>query len=194
MRRFIIFLYKIYMVIVYRPKVVGKENIPREGGALLCPNHVHALDSTIIIASERRKINVLAKAELFKLGIARAFAKLFGIYPVDTKKKDINSIKISLKILKNNELLMIFPEGTRNGLAKKVKPKKGAIKIAITAGVPIIPIGIQGNFKPFKKVKVNIGKPMDFTMYRDKIRDEEQMDILLDKLMNEIIRLTNEKI
>ena len=180
--------------IVYRPKIVGKENIPNETAALICPNHVHALDSAIIVAKFKRRVNVLAKEELYKNGFIRFIADIFGIYPVKPDSKSMESVKISLKVLKDNGLLMLFPEGTRNGMAKGVKPKDGAIKLAIKANVPIIPIGIQGNFKPFKKIKVNIGKPIYYTEYRGEINNKELMDKLTDELMNEIVKLRDEKL
>lgn len=188
------FIYRIIAEIMYRPRVKGKENLPKESGAILCPNHVHALDSTIVIATAKRKVNVLAKDRFFRSKIGKWFANVFGIYPVKEDKKSIYTLKISLKLLKNKELLMIFPEGTRNGLSKGIKPRDGAIKIAITAKVPIIPIGIQGSFKIFRKVKVNIGKPIDYLKYKDKINDKEFMNKLTEELMDKIIELRDEKI
>ena len=70
-RKIIKFLFKIAAIIMYRPKIIGKENLPKIEGALICPNHVHALDSAVIIAMNKRKINVLAKEELFKNGFIR---------------------------------------------------------------------------------------------------------------------------
>ena len=142
-------------IIVYRPKVVGQENVPKEGGAILCPNHVHAMDSVIIVTTNKRKVHFMAKEELFKNGFIKWIAKIFGIFPVKRGGKDIDAIKISLKVLKSGGLLNIFPEGTRNGLEKGIKPKNGAILIAQKAKVPIIPVGVQGSFKPFTKVKLN---------------------------------------
>ena len=62
-------------------------------------------------------------------------------------------------------MLMIFPEGTRNGMAKGIKMKKGAAMIALQTKTPIIPIGIKGTFKLFCKIKIRIGKPMDLSKY-----------------------------
>lgn len=180
--------------IVYRPKIVGMENIPKESPALICPNHVHALDSAIIVAKFKRKVNVLAKEELYKNGFIRFIADAFGIYPVKPDSKSMESVKISLKILKNNGLLMLFPEGTRNGMAKGVKPKDGAVKLAIKANVPIIPVGFQGNFKPFKKIKVNIGEPIYYTEYRDEINNKELVGELTEDLMKKIVKLRDEEI
>lgn len=180
--------------IVYRPKIIGIENVPKETSALICPNHVHALDSCIIVAKFKRTVNVLAKEELYKNVFMRFIANIFGIYPVKPDSKSMESVKISLKILKNNGLLMLFPEGTRNGMAKGVKPKDGAIKLAIKANVPIIPVGFQGNFKPFKKIKVNIGKPIYYTEYKNEISNKELIEDLTQDLMKKIVELRDEKI
>ena len=193
-RRIIKFIFKLIALFLYRVKVVGKENLPKEGSSLICPNHVHPLDSAVIIATAKRKINVLAKEELFKAGIAKWFAKVFGIYPIKRDSADMGAIKLSLKLLKNEELLMIFPEGTRDGMAKGVKPKKGPVILAIKSGKPIIPVALQGSFKVFRKVKINIGKPIDYSEYKGQTSDKELMDKLTADLMKEIVRLRDEKI
>ena len=180
--------------IVYWPKIVGIENVPKEKAALICPNHVHALDSAIIVAKFKRRVNVLAKEELYKSRFIRFISDLFGIYPVKPDSKSMESVKISLKLLKNSELLMLFPEGTRNGMAKGVKPKDGAIKLAIKANVPIIPVGIQGNFKPFKRIKINIGEPIYYTEYKDEINNKELIEDLTKDLMDKIVKLRDQSI
>lgn len=194
MRVIIKFIFKIFAIIMYRPKIVGKENLPKDGGALLCPNHVSNLDAAVIVAMFKRKVNVLAKEELFKNGFLCWIADLFGIYPVKRGKADMQAIKTSLKILKHDELLLIFPEGTRNGMAKGVKPKNGAVLIAGAAKKPIIPIGIQGSFKPFTKVIVNIGKPIDYSNLKEEIKDKDEASKLTAELMQEIVKLRDEKL
>ena len=106
----------------------------------------------------------------------------------------MESMKVSLKLLKNNELLLIFPEGTRNGMAKGVRAKDGAIKLAAKSKAPIIPVGVQGSFKPFTKVKINIGKPMNYDLTKEEINDKEKLRELTDSLMNEIVKLRDENI
>ena len=194
MRVIIKFIFKIFAIILYRPKIVGKENLPKDGGALLCPNHVGNLDAAVIVAMFKRKVNVLAKEELFKNGFLCWIADLFGIYPVKRGKADMQAIKISLTLLKRNELLLMFPEGTRNGMAKGIKPKNGAVLIAATAGKPIIPIGIQGSFKPFTKVIVNIGKPIDYSTLKEEVKDKEQASELTKDLMKEIVHLRDQNV
>lgn len=194
MRVIIKFIFKIFAIILYRPKIVGKENLPKDGGALLCPNHVSNLDAAVIVAMFKRKVNVLAKEELFKNGFLCWIADLFGIYPVKRGKADMQAIKISLTLLKRNELLLMFPEGTRNGMAKGIKPKNGAVLIAATAGKPIIPIGIQGSFKPFTKVIVNIGKPIDYSKLKEEVKNKEQASELTKDLMKEIVHLRDQNV
>lgn len=194
MRVIIKFIFKIFAIILYRPKIVGKENLPKDGGALLCPNHVSTLDAAVIVAMFKRKVNVLAKEELFKNGFLCWIANLFGIYPVKRGKADMQAIKISLTLLKRNELLLMFPEGTRNGMAKGIKPKNGAVLIAATASKPIIPIGIQGSFKPFTKVIVNIGKPIDYSKLKEEVKDKEQASELTKDLMKEIVHLRDQNV
>ena len=88
----------------------------------------------------------------------------------------------------------MFPEGTRNGMAKGIKPKNGAVLIAATAGKPIIPIGIQGSFKPFTKVIVNIGKPIDYSKLKEEVKDKEQASELTKDLMKEIVHLRDQNV
>lgn len=192
MRKFLKGLFKLTSLMIYRIKIKGKENIPEEGAALVCPNHVHGLDSVIVVVHAKRKINVLAKEELFKNKVLNWLGKVFGAYPVKQNSADLGAIKTSLKILKNKEILLIFPEGTRNGLERGKPVKNGAMTIAIKAGVPIVPVGIKGSFKVFSKITVNIGKPMDFNEYKDKVNDKEVVTKLTKELMNEIVRLRDE--
>lgn len=193
MRKFLKGLFWLMSVIVYRIKVKGKENLPKVGAALICPNHVHALDTVLVVVHNKRKINVLAKEELFENGALRFLAKVFGVYPVKQNSADLSAIKTSLKLLKNNELLLIYPEGTRKGMEKGKPVKNGPMTIAIKAGVPIIPVGIKGNFKVFSKITINIGKPMYFNEYKAQINDKDVVSKLTQNLMQEIVRLRDEK-
>ena len=192
MRKFLKGIFWFISIIVYRIKINGKENIPSEGPALICPNHVHALDSVVVIVHAKRKINAIAKEELFKNRALKWLADIFGVYPVKPNSADLGAIKTALKILKNKELLLIFPEGTRNGLERGIPVKNGPMTIAIKAGVPIVPIGIKGSFKAFSKIRVNIGKPIYYNEYKDKVNDKEVVSQLTDNLMKEIVKLRDE--
>lgn len=176
--------------IFYRVEIIGKENIPNEGPAILCGNHLHAFDSVLLVARTKRKIHFIAKKELFRHRFMRWIEKPFGLIPIDTKEKsDIEAIKKSLKVLKNDEILGIFPEGTRNGMAKNVEIKNGVSFFALKTGVQVIPIGIKGDFKLFSKIRYNIGEPLNFSEYKGKF-EKDDLEETTNIIMSNIISLT----
>ena len=103
-------------------------------------------------------------------------------------------MKKSMHALKKGDVIGIFPEGTRNGMKKGVKLHNGGTLMALKTNTQIVPVGIQGNFKPFRKVKINYGKPMNFNEYVNQTSDKEVLNKITNEVMNEVIRLTNEKI
>ena len=159
-------LIQIFCLIVFRVKKVGEENIAKEGAYIVCANHRSNWDPPILVASTKRKMYVMAKEELFKNNFIRWFAKKCCVFPVKRGKMDLDSMKFSLKVLKEGQILMIFPEGTRNGMEKNGKAQNGAAFMALRTGVPVIPVGIQGEMKPFHKVTLRYGKPLDFSEYK----------------------------
>lgn len=196
-RGFIKFVLKITTVFLFRVKVVGKENIEKGKAYIVCPNHISNWDPpTMVAALKRNDVYILAKEDLFINKFVKWLAKKTKVLPVKRGKQDVGLLKTSVKALKENHIVLLFPEGTRNGIAKKGKLQNGAILMSLMSDAPIIPVGMQAKklYKPFSKVKINIGKPMDFSEYKDKKGDKEVLDNLSNKLMNEIIRLTNEEI
>jgi len=154
--------------LLYRVDIKGLENIPKEGGAILCSNHIHALDSVLYVTRIKRMIYAMAKEELFNTRFKNWFMRAVGVFPVKRDTASEEAINIAIEHLNEGDLLAIFPEGTRNGLAKGVKPKKGVALIALRAKVPIVPMAMLGSFKPFTKIKIRIGEPMDFSEYYPK--------------------------
>ena len=117
-----------------------------------------------------------------------------GIW-VKRDNKDIGSLKAAMKILKNGGCIGIFPEGTRNGMEKNDgKLKNGASYMALKTGSKIVPIGIQGEAKPFTKNSIIYGKPMDFSKYASGKVDKEAEEKVSEELKQAIIALTNQKI
>ena len=89
-------IYKFLMIIIYRPKIIGKENIPKDTAAIICPNHVHALDSTLIISMNKRHIKTLAKEELFKNRLAQSSGTLEKPVVLRQLRKEIARLKTVL--------------------------------------------------------------------------------------------------
>ncbi len=178
--------------IVYRVKIEGIENVPKNSACIICGNHVHALDAPALIASTSRKIRFMAKQELWKSLGFKFMAWIFEVFPVARGQKDTEAIKTSMKILKSNEILGMYPEGTRNGIERGIKPKNGAVNLAIRMNVPIIPFGVSGSFKPFTKVVYRFGEPMNFSNYKDDAKNKEIVDGLTSKVMSRVIELRDE--
>lgn len=185
-RKIIKAIIRFFMRIMFRIRIVGKENIPKEGACIICPNHKSYCDPPLVVAFNKRHINMIAKKELYKNPILAWLGKVFDVFPVERDGKDIEAVKHSLKVLKSGEILGIFPEGTRHGMEKGIKPKSGAISMAMKAGVPIVPAGIKGEYKFFRKVIITYGEPI----YYEKTSDKDELDKLTEELMNTIVSLT----
>lgn len=174
--------------IVFRVKIKGE--VPNEGAYVICSNHINYLDAAAIVLFNKRKVNFVAKEDLFKNEFLMWLGHLFDVIPIKRNMQDIDAMKRCLKVLKNNELLGIFPEGTRKGMEKNMKAKNGAAFMAMKANVKIIPVGIHGSFKPFSKVYINYGTPIDLSEYTNQ---KEKLDEATDKVMNEIVMLTKKE-
>ena len=181
----------IYCKIVYRLKVVGLENVPKEGAVIFCGNHRTYLDPPAIVVTAGRHMRFLAKEELRKNPLF-AFLKVVydGIY-VKRDAKDITAMKEAMKTLKEGGCVGMFPEGTRNGLEKNDgKMKSGACYMALKTNAKIVPIGIQGEAKPFKRTTLVYGKPIDFSKKYNLKEDKEAADKATEELRDAIVALT----
>ena len=176
-RGFAIFIEKVlyvYCIIFHRLKIEGRENIPMDEPVIFCGNHRTFLDPVLIKVTAKRNCHFLAKGTLYKNKFFAFLGWVFETIPVLRDSKDINAIKQSLRYLKNGECIALFPEGTRNGLAKGEKVKDGAAFFALRTGAKIVPVGISGKTGPFSKAIIRYGKPLDYSNY-DK-NDEEALD------------------
>ncbi len=184
-----VFLASLYHI-VYRVKKTGLENLEGEG-YIICSNHINYLDAAAIVLLNKKKIRFVAKSDLYRFPIISFLGHIFDVIPIKRGKNDLASIKMCLKALKNNEILGIFPEGTRKGIEKNVKVKNGAVFLAEKAKAKIVPVGISGTFKPFSKVYINYGKPIDITQFKSD--DPNWIDEASNYVMEQIIMLTNKK-
>ena len=184
-------LYYVFYKIVYRIKVVNKEKVPKEGAYIICANHINMLDALAVVSSNKRLVRFICKESMFKKKILGWALKLANTIPINREKNDIESMKRTLKALKNGELVGIFPEGTRKGMEKNMKAKNGAAFFSLKTGTKVIPLGIQGSFKPFSKVKLVYGDPIDFSEYYGKEKDKEALEKVTDIIMDNIVMLTN---
>ena len=148
--------------ILYNIEVVGRENIPKEGRVILAGNHTKWLDPIMIVLLNKRQFHFLAKDELFH-GITKHFCIGMGCIPVNRKIHDKDALESAYKTLEIDNAIAIFPEGTINRTDDVIMPfKMGAVKMSEKTNSPIVPFGITGKYKLFKRksVRIEFFKPM----------------------------------
>ncbi len=135
--------------LLYQPKIIGKENIPKEGAVILAGNHKNNFDCLMLLCSTKRPIHFLAKIELFK-GFKKILFNHLGLIPVDRQRKNPEALKLAEDYLKDNKIIGIFPEGTHNKTKDSILPFKiGAVKMAYDTNTPIVPFVIKGKYRLF---------------------------------------------
>jgi len=167
------FIYKLW----YNPKIIGKENIPKDGAVVIVGNHVHIMDQCNVILATKRCIHYMAKKEYFdpsyKEGKFPWFFKGVGCIPVDRSKKDEEATKEAMNVLKNSEMLGLFPEGTRNSL-KEARAKEIYEKYFLEETI---------DFNDFyQKVKKN---KTSFINYLEELKDNKV--ITLDEFKDNVV-------
>lgn len=187
------------ITLFYPTKVFGKKNLVKKQGAVVVCNHLSNLDPILLNIKLVKKIRFLGKAELFKSKIGAWFYKGLGAIPVNRGTADINAIKQGLKVLKENKILGVFPEGTRNKTDDETKMGKiheGAIMFASRAGVPIIPIIIYKRPKFLKRNIIAVGKPFMVNGENPNKLTPEETKIAVDEMtnkMNELRKMLDDK-
>jgi 1-acyl-sn-glycerol-3-phosphate acyltransferase len=148
-------------------RITGAEHIPRAGRAIVAPNHKSFYDAFFIAAATPRHIRFMGKSELFRGRHGRLLLALGG-FPVKRGESDALAIDTSRIILEQDGLLALFPEGTRvRGTDEFGTPKRGAARLALETGSPLIPAAISGTEKMFwhglprpVRVQVAFGEPI----------------------------------
>jgi 1-acyl-sn-glycerol-3-phosphate acyltransferase len=194
--------------VFWRVKVEGRENIPKTGPAVLAANHQSFCDSFFIPLVVRRKVTFLAKAEYFDSKKTAWFFRAAGQIPIrrgggSASERALETART--EVLGQGNLLGLYPEGTRSMDEYVHKGRTGVTRLSRECGVPIIPVGVVGtvevqpvnsNFmRPFKKVTIRFGKPMQMEPPEDPANplenhDHTQCRDFTDELMHEIARLS----
>jgi 1-acyl-sn-glycerol-3-phosphate acyltransferase len=180
------FLLNAIYTLLFRLEAKGIENIPTEGAVILASNHLSNFDPPTVGVKVKRKVHFMAKEELFKIPVFGSLIRSFGAFPVKRGGVSKDAIKSAITMLKEGHMLGIFPQGSRNNQSGAAK--KGAAMIAVRSGAIIVPVAIIGRYKPFSKITVCYGKPIDLTA----IIEESSPDMLnqvTDEIMTHIQKL-----
>ena len=150
----------IYGHIFHRIRVVGRDNIP-EGPYVMAVNHTSFRDPVTLASVLRWDVSAMAKKELFDNKWLGWIMRGVHAIPVDREGGDMNSLRACLNFLKEGHGLVIFPEGHRFHDGKIHEFKTGTAFIAMRANVPLIPARIRTTYRPFAKITLNVGIPIE---------------------------------
>ncbi|GGZ27703.1 lysophospholipid acyltransferase family protein [Streptomyces poonensis] len=195
--------------LVFRPRIEGLDHVPASGPAIIAGNHLSFSDHFLMPAVLKRRITFLAKAEYFtgpgvKGRLTAAFFRSAGQIPVDRSGKEAGraAIREGLGVLRRNELLGIYPEGTRSHDGRLYKGKVGVAVMALKARVPVIPCAMIGTFEaqpPGRKIPhihpvvIRFGKPLDFSRYAGLESEKAVLRAVTDEIMYAILMLSEQE-
>ena len=193
---------------VYRPTIIGTQNVPPTGGVLLASNHLSFIDSFCIPLASPRPVNFLAKSDYFtgtgaRGAVRRELFTAMGAIPVDRNSASAaqESLDAALLVLRAGGAFGIYPEGTRSRDGRLYRGRTGVAWLALTAGVPVVPVGLLGtqemqpvgaSFPRRVAVTVRFGEPIDPEVYSGMPAGRARRQ-LTDDVMTAIQELTGQE-
>ena len=185
-------LCRIWFGLILRTRVIGVENIPKDGAFILAANHVSNWDPPFLGTFMSREVCYMGKEELFSNPVMAWVCRNLHVFPVKRGAADKSAIKTAIKLLKDGKCFGIFPEGTRSKTGKLGKAEPGVSLIAAMTKAPIIPAAIVNTEKIFSREKflprlaVIYGTPIKFT---GSTKDKQALADFAQEIMNEIAKL-----
>jgi 1-acyl-sn-glycerol-3-phosphate acyltransferase len=197
------------MMLGWRPNVEGLENIPMSGGAIFAGNHLSVADELFLGSAVPRHIAFWAKSDYFiGKGVGGFFIKqlMHGLGAIRVERAGgraaLTAFDGAIPVLKGGDMVAVYPEGTRSPDGRLYRGRTGVARLAVGAGVPIIPVGMLGTEKVqpigqvyprpigWHKVTIKFGKPIEGAGRAD---DRTSLRALTDEVMAEIQKLTGQE-
>jgi 1-acyl-sn-glycerol-3-phosphate acyltransferase len=170
-----------FTILLYRARAIGVENMPPAGPVIVTPNHFSQMDHFFAAVYLHRKVQFMAKSQLFGNPLLNIVFKYGGVFPVRRGFNDEEAFKTAHTVLDRNGALLMYAEGGRSRTGDLGEPKRGVGKIALESGAPVVPVAIHGSahvrgWKRFRfpKVTIQFGEPMSFPAKADPTREEQQ--------------------
>lgn len=183
-----------------RLEVKGHESVPPFGPLLLVCNHISYIDPPLLVVTIGRRLNFIGKQDLFFNPLSRFILKQFNVYPLNRSGPAVDTVRLSLDLLSQDQALVVFPEGRRSSDHSLQQGLPGAAYIALKSQAILLPVGITGAEKvplwripfPFVRLSVNIGQPFSLPVIEG-TPSREVMKSLSDMIMGRIAALLPEK-
>jgi 1-acyl-sn-glycerol-3-phosphate acyltransferase len=199
-----------WLRLIWRPWVEGLENVPEHGGAIIASNHLSFCDSFFMPLVVHRRVTFLAKSEYFttpglKGRLSRLFFSGIGQVPIDRDDSDAarGALTTGIRILNRGELLGIYPEGTRSPDGRLYKGKTGVARMALEAGVPVVPVAmintdkVQPTGRRIPRLRprpgVRFGAALDFSRYDGLAGDRFVERSMTDEILYELMQLSGQE-
>lgn len=194
---------------VYRPWIVGEENVPESGAVIFASNHLSFVDSIFLPLLVDRHIVFLAKSEYFTgTGVRGRFSRFFfsgmGQVPIDRSggKAAEAALDAGLRVLAEGRQLGIYPEGTRSPDGRLYRGRTGVARMLLESGATVLPIAMIDTdkvlptgtvFPKLRKVGVVVGEPMDFSRFAGMEGDRFVLRSITDEIMHELSKLSGQE-
>ena len=192
-------LCRLLATVFFQIRVSGRECVPREGGVLVLSNHQSHFDPVLVGLACDRRLNYLARDTLFGFAPFRWLIQSLDAIPIDREGMGLAGLKETLRRLKRGELVLIFPEGTRTHDGDVAPLKPGFSALAKRAGVPLLPVGIEGAFQAWPRrhivpgvstIHIQFGEPLSPAAAA--AYDERQLVDEVERRIRECHRLAQE--
>lgn len=157
----IVWIVRTFVKIFFRIELHDMDRIPSEGRVIICPNHKSNWDSVFLYFFSPRHIHFLAKKELFNNKLLAKILYSQDVIPVDREKPSLATIRKCIEVLENDEVLGIFPQGTRLEELRESDVKSGVALIAFKANSNVLPVKIVSTYRIFSKVDIYFGEELE---------------------------------
>jgi 1-acyl-sn-glycerol-3-phosphate acyltransferase len=184
-------LARLTAVVLFRFRSFGTPNMPAEGPVLVCSNHQSNLDPVLVGMVFERRLNFVARKSLFGFAPLRWLIQFLDAIPIDRDGMGLEGIKESIRRLRRDEAVLIFPEGTRTNDGEMAELKPGFCALARRTKAALLPVAIDGAYQAwprnaktirFCRIQVRVGLPMYFDDYTE-IDDEQLVTELHGRIM-----------
>jgi 1-acyl-sn-glycerol-3-phosphate acyltransferase len=168
------------LLLIWRSRCIDSDHVPADGPAIIAPNHFSFLDHFFVAVFLRRKVQFMAKSQLFKRPMQFIYTH-GGVFPVRRGHHDEEAFRTAHTILGRGDLVVMYAEAGRSRTGELGKPRHGLGRLALETGAPVVPTAITGSERArnwrrlqFPKVTVHYGKPVRFERVENPTREQAQ--------------------
>ena len=184
-----------FIKLAFQLKIEGEENIPKDGGFIVCSNHRSFADPIMLALPLKNNVIFMAKAELFRNRFFAWILRKLGAFPVERGKGDMSAVNYAIDSVKNGKVLVLFPEGTRSRTGELLRLRSGAVVVASQTQGTIVPVGIQfaGKLHFRSKVTVRYGEPLPAAALGLDTMDKRSLRGAKELLREKLLKLLEER-